>query len=194
MAVAERAGIPPFLMTIMVAHGCIAGALSPIAPTGIIANGLMAPDGDVGIRAAELPLEPRWPTPRSPRSVIWPSAAGGCSGSAHEDEHREATPAESDSAMACRVTGSRWRRSRSWSSGSSDSGVHVGMGAFAAAVVLTLAKVTDEKPVIPALPWSVIMMVCGVTVLTVAPGEDRRNRPVHDASWRGSRPSGPSRA
>ena len=33
-------------------------------------------------------------------------------------------------------------------------------------MVLTLAKVTDERPAIPALPWSVIMMVCGVTVLT----------------------------
>src|SRR5262249_54589986 len=41
MAVAERARIPAFLMTIMVAHGCIAGALSPIAPTGIVASGLM---------------------------------------------------------------------------------------------------------------------------------------------------------
>jgi Na+/H+ antiporter NhaD/arsenite permease-like protein len=42
MAVADRAKISPFLMTIMVAHGCVAGALSPIAPTGISANGLMA--------------------------------------------------------------------------------------------------------------------------------------------------------
>ena len=32
----------------MVAHGCIAGALSPIAPTGIIANGLMARMGMSG--------------------------------------------------------------------------------------------------------------------------------------------------
>ena len=48
MAVAERAKIPPFLMTIMVAHGCVAGALSPIAPTGIIANGLMARMGMSG--------------------------------------------------------------------------------------------------------------------------------------------------
>ncbi len=44
--------------------------------------------------------------------------------------------------------------------------VHVGMGAFAAAVVLTLARVTDEKPAILAIPWSVIVMVSGVTVLT----------------------------
>src|SRR5262249_8974340 len=41
MAVAQRAGIPPVVMTIMVAHGTLAGALSPFAPTGIIANELM---------------------------------------------------------------------------------------------------------------------------------------------------------
>ena len=35
-------------MTLMVGHGCIAGALSPIAPTGIIANGLMARMGMSG--------------------------------------------------------------------------------------------------------------------------------------------------
>ena len=44
--------------------------------------------------------------------------------------------------------------------------LHVGMGAFAVAVLLTLAKVTDEKPAIQSIPWSVIVMVCGVTVLT----------------------------
>ncbi len=48
MAVADRAKISPFLMTLVVGHGCIAGALSPIAPTGIIANGLMASMGMSG--------------------------------------------------------------------------------------------------------------------------------------------------
>jgi hypothetical protein len=42
MAVAGRVGIPGFLMTIMVAHGAVAGALSPLAPTGIIAANLMS--------------------------------------------------------------------------------------------------------------------------------------------------------
>src|SRR4051794_17338428 len=41
MSVAARAGISPFLMTLMVAHGSVAGALSPFAPTGIIADRLM---------------------------------------------------------------------------------------------------------------------------------------------------------
>ncbi len=48
MAVADRAGIPPFLMTIMVAHGCVAGALSPIAPTGIIAGNILRKQGMTG--------------------------------------------------------------------------------------------------------------------------------------------------
>jgi di/tricarboxylate transporter len=43
--------------------------------------------------------------------------------------------------------------------------VHLGMAAFAAALVLSAARLADEKPVILEIPWSVIMMVCGVTVL-----------------------------
>ncbi len=45
-------------------------------------------------------------------------------------------------------------------------GVHVGMGAFAASVVLILLRAGDERAAIASLPWSVILMVCGVTVLT----------------------------
>ena len=45
MAAAGRAGIPAFLMALMVCCGANAGALSPFAPTGIIANGLMAKIG-----------------------------------------------------------------------------------------------------------------------------------------------------
>jgi len=44
--------------------------------------------------------------------------------------------------------------------------VHVGMGAFAAAGLLSLLRVADEKETIRAMPWGVILMVCGVTVLT----------------------------
>src|SRR5262249_42663619 len=45
MTVAGRVKIPAILMTVMVAHGALAGALSPFAPTGIIANNLMAKMG-----------------------------------------------------------------------------------------------------------------------------------------------------
>jgi di/tricarboxylate transporter len=42
----------------------------------------------------------------------------------------------------------------------------IGMGAFAAAVVLTLIGAADERKAIERIPWGVILMVCGVTVLT----------------------------
>jgi di/tricarboxylate transporter len=44
--------------------------------------------------------------------------------------------------------------------------VHVGMAAFAAAILLTLLGAGDEKAAVKAMPWGVILMVCGVTVLT----------------------------
>ena len=49
MTVADRARISPFLMTLMVAHGAVAGALSPVAPTGIIASRIMSDMGMSGL-------------------------------------------------------------------------------------------------------------------------------------------------
>ena len=39
------------------------------------------------------------------------------------------------------------------------------MAAFAAAVVLTLLRAADDHDAIKGMPWSTILMVCGVTVL-----------------------------
>jgi Na+/H+ antiporter NhaD/arsenite permease-like protein len=41
MALCAETRISPFLMTLMIVNGANAGALSPLAPTGIIANGLV---------------------------------------------------------------------------------------------------------------------------------------------------------
>ena len=54
MAVADRAKISPFLMTLMVGHGCIAGSSFADRPDGDHRQWLDGPHGDVGIRAAEL--------------------------------------------------------------------------------------------------------------------------------------------
>jgi di/tricarboxylate transporter len=43
--------------------------------------------------------------------------------------------------------------------------LHVGMAAFAAAAILVLARVADEPSAVRQVPWGVIVMVCGVTVL-----------------------------
>jgi di/tricarboxylate transporter len=41
MAAAARVGMPPLLMAIMAGNGVLAGTLSPFAPTGIVAHGVM---------------------------------------------------------------------------------------------------------------------------------------------------------
>jgi Na+/H+ antiporter NhaD/arsenite permease-like protein len=43
--------------------------------------------------------------------------------------------------------------------------LNVGMAAFAAAALVVLAKATDETSALRRMPWGVIVMVCGVTVL-----------------------------
>jgi di/tricarboxylate transporter len=43
--------------------------------------------------------------------------------------------------------------------------VNVGFGAFVGAVVLVLSKAADDAEAIKRMPWKVIVMVCGVTVL-----------------------------
>src|SRR5688572_9712301 len=49
MAVAARAGIPPLLMAVMTGNGALAGTLSPFAPTGIVAHGVMERIGLGGV-------------------------------------------------------------------------------------------------------------------------------------------------
>ena len=44
-------------------------------------------------------------------------------------------------------------------------GVNVGMGAFAGAVILAVLGAADHKDAIKRMPWSVIVMMSGVTVL-----------------------------
>ena len=44
-------------------------------------------------------------------------------------------------------------------------GVNVGMGAFAAVILLLLFRVADESTTVRAMPWRIILMVTGVTVL-----------------------------
>ena len=164
MAVADRANISPFLMTLMVAHGCVAGALSPIAPTGIIASGIMARMGMSGFER---------------QNYLYNLAANAIAAGTgylvfggwrlflprHRDLTDQARYPEPTAAMTLRhkitlgTIGLLVVEAIGWK-------VPVGMGAIVLAVVLALVKVADEKSAVHAIPWSVILMVCGVTVLT----------------------------
>ena len=179
MAVAGQVGIPAFLMAIMIGNGANAGSLSPIAPTGVIVNGVMA---DIGLGGNELQtylnnmmahmviafaayfLLGGWRLlgRRHHGALIVP---GGSSG--------DAAAAPADGSEAAGGGGDTFQQ-RHWITigviGALLVGViffnlHVGLGAFAGAIVLALLKAGDENEAVKLMPWRVIMMVCGVTVL-----------------------------
>ena len=166
MAVAGQVGIPAFWMAIMIGHGGNAAALSPFAPAGIIVNGVMDDIGLGGyetatylnnamahtviVFAAYLPLG-GWRLLRRYHTgeLVVPTVDGGA-----------ATPGEFGEKhwLTVGVIGALL-------TGVILFDVDVGLGAFACAIVLAVLKAGDESEAVNLMPWRVIMMVCGVTVL-----------------------------
>jgi di/tricarboxylate transporter len=164
MATAHRAGISSFLMMIMVSHGANAGALSPFAPTGVIAAGLMRDRvgaagfewqfyldnlmANAAIAFAGYLLLGGWKlfAGRSTEVVVQTAPAGA---GAFETRHMVTLAVLA--ALLIGVIGFD---------------ANVGMAAFAGASLLVLGGFADESDAVRRMPWSVVVMVCGVTVLT----------------------------
>jgi di/tricarboxylate transporter len=186
MATAARVGVPAFLMAIMVGNGANAGSLSPFAPTGIIVNGLMT---RVGLEGHELAtylynLSAHMAVAfggyfllgglklfgSGARAAATPAyaQAGGADPAAPiiEEPEQVATvladppgePFEWQHVLTLGVITVLILSVLFFD-------VNVGMGAFLAAVVLVLAGAADDKEAIKRMPWNVIIMVGGVTVL-----------------------------
>jgi di/tricarboxylate transporter len=169
MSVASRIGVSAFLMTVVVCAGANAGTFSPFAPPGIIANQLLERIGIVG---------QQWPTYVNnfyAQTFIglggyllfggWKlfiysrNADGKTPGANFEDElGNETEPMTGNrkltiAAIILLIIAATFLK------------VNVGMGAFVAAAVLTLCRAADEESAVKSIPWNVIVMVCGVTVL-----------------------------
>jgi len=163
MTTAIRAKIPLFLMAIMVGNGANAGSLSPFAPTGIIVNGLMARIGMTGLQ-----LE-TYISNLLAHALV---AFGGyflLGGVKLFTEHSAATVVADSTDQADGAF-----EKRHWFTMAVIAvlitsviffGVNVGMGAFLGATVLVLSGAGDDREAIKRMPWGVIVMVCGVTVL-----------------------------
>jgi di/tricarboxylate transporter len=161
MAVAGRAGVPPFLMAIMAGNGVLAGTLSPFAPTGIVAHGVMERIGLGGVE---------WETYAFNALAHALAAFGGyllfgglrLFGSGRG----RAVAAEGPDVGAMET--------KHWLTGAGIAvlivtvaffGLDVGLVALVIAVALTLLRTADEQAAIKGMPWGVILMVTGVSVL-----------------------------
>ena len=160
MAVAGRAGIPPLLMAIMTGNGALAGTLSPFAPTGIVAHGVMQRIGLGGVE---------WQTFAYNALAHALVGFGGFVVLGGWRLFRQTTKAsthvESDGGA---IHNAHWFTLVGIAAlivGVAGFGMHVGLTALGIAAVLTLARAVDEKRAIQAMPWGVILMVTGVTVL-----------------------------
>ena len=164
MAVAARAGIPPLLMAIMTGNGALAGTLSPFAPTGIVAHGVMARIGLGGFEWQTFAYNAlahaivgfggffllggwRLFLRRAPSAQV---EDGDVTAGAMERPHW--LTAAGIVVLVVTVAGL---------------GQNVGMMALIIAAVLVLLRTADESKAIQRMPWAVILMVTGVTVLVV---------------------------
>jgi Na+/H+ antiporter NhaD/arsenite permease-like protein len=172
MAVAMRAAVPPFLMALMVGNGAQAGALSRFAPTGIIVNENMAKIGLAGyetqtylnnllahavVTFTAYFLFGGWRL-FTRRRVAPEIAQSDQAGARMDDAIIDVEPFEARHWLTLMILTSLvvsviWLRA------------HVGMAALTGAAILSLLNAADEKDAIKKMPWSVIIMVCGVTVL-----------------------------
>ena len=172
MAVAYRAAVPPFLMALMVGNGAQAGALSRFAPTGIIVNTNMEKIGLGGFETQTYLnnlmahavvtftayfLFGGWrlfTKPAAPAEVSQSDQAGARADEALVDiEPFESKHWLTLAVLAALVVSVIWFKT------------HVGLAALTGAAILSLLNAANEKDAIKRMPWSVILMVCGVTVL-----------------------------
>jgi di/tricarboxylate transporter len=165
MRVANEAAIGGFLMTLMLANGSNAGTFSPIAPTGIIANNLMAGAGLAGMA---------WPNFFNTLAAQSFVAFGGyfLLGGAKLFRKKATAGQQPLESIAGRREEPFDRAQRLTLAvlglliaAVVLLGVDVGMGGFVAAVTLSLLGAADEQKAVQAMPWGVVLMVCGVAVL-----------------------------
>jgi len=159
IATAMRMKISPFLMAIMVGNGAQAGALSPIAPTGVIVSKLMTRISLPGMEVQS------WLYNAAAHALV---AFGGyflfgglkllSRGEKYKGAAETVPPLERRhiltlAAITLLILGVVVLK------------LDVGMAAFTGFVLLTLLRAADQDEAIKQVPWSTITMVCGVTVL-----------------------------
>ena len=160
MTMGARVGVPPLLTALMVANGANAGNLSPFSSVGVIANGAMARAGLVGHEATV------WFANFAAHVIVGGAAYGWLT-------RGLAVPADgSPTVTRAEPSVELTRRQRAtlvviaaWIVGVLVFNVSLGLSAFAASAVLLVANAADDAAAVRAMPWGIIMMVCGVSVL-----------------------------
>lgn len=158
MAIGIRAKIPYFLTALMVANGANAGNLSPISAVGVIANTKM---NEAGLGGHE-------------GKVFFANfVAHLLVAIAAYFIFREKTKASDDETASEEIKVSTLSKQQlitcgvivAWIIGVLVFKLNLGLSAFVAIALLILTNASEETAAIKKVPWTVIVMVCGVSVL-----------------------------
>jgi di/tricarboxylate transporter len=139
----------------MIANGANAGNLSPLSAVGIIANTRMAA---AGLGGHEWRV---WAA-----NFLAHSLVGAAAYALLIRHSRPAADAPEDHPEP--LTSRQWLTLAAivaWIVAVVGFGLSIGLAGFAAAAIVILAGVSDENAAIRRMPWSAIVMVCGVTLL-----------------------------
>jgi len=161
MAVAARAGVPPLLMALMAGNGALAGTLSPFAPTGIVATDKMREIGLAGVEWQTFAYNALAHALVGIGGFLlfggWKLFRAGA-GSANAADVESAEPLDSRHWITALGIGALIVAVAFFK-------LNVGMVAIVVSTALVLLRTVDEQKAIARMPWGVILMVTGVTVL-----------------------------
>jgi di/tricarboxylate transporter len=160
MTMGARVGVPPLLTALMIANGANAGNLSPFSSVGVIANGAMARGGLVGHEG------PVWFANFAAHAIV------GAAAYAWLEWRRVPAAGASTAGLATGPHGTLTPHQRvtlgviaAWIAGVLGFGASLGLSAFAASALLLVARPSDDVAAVRRVPWGIIMMVSGVSVL-----------------------------
>jgi di/tricarboxylate transporter len=164
MTVGKKAGISGLMMTVMLVNGANAGTFSPFAVTGIIVNGLIANLG--------LAMNP-WSQIYLP-SLLTQTVIAFASYVVFSFYIKKKGRVLKDFDPAqLKMPGEPWSSAQQWTLvaiialaiGTVALRADVGFLAIGLAAILTLSGAADTDEAMKIVPWSVIMMVCGLSSL-----------------------------
>jgi hypothetical protein len=161
MAMGGQAGLPPLLVALMVANGANAGNLSPFSAVGVIANSAVAKAGLTGIEgrlwfanfAAHVAV-----AGGAYAGYLWTRRGEPDSGRTGDTTLAPLSPLSSRQRLTLMLIAF-------WIAGVVVFNLHLGLSAFAVAAIVLLSHAAEESAAVKQMPWGIIMMVCGVSVL-----------------------------
>jgi di/tricarboxylate transporter len=176
MAAAARAGIPPLVMVVVAGNGVLAGTMSPFAPTGIVAHEIMARIGLDGYQWYTFGFNALAHTLVAIAGFM---LFGGLKLSGTGSFATLPAGAPTNTALSREEQA---MQKQHWLTTVGIGGLilavvafslNVGMVAIIVAAALILLRTVDEEQAIKRMPWGVIVMVTGVTVLVALLNETR---------------------